>query len=645
MIARTPDITATDAAPDTVTGAYAQGSCVPPDSADCIGDILCAVAQEQPAAPVIVAPEAAPLTYGALWEQVQRTRSELSLLGVGRGSVVATALPPGPVAAAALLSFASAASVAPVNPVLTQRELSETYRRLDPDLVAVAEVGPRAPRAAAESLGLPTVILRGDPAGEAGRYRLLSIGNARAAFARDLPERDGSPAAGDITLILSTSGTTGQPKLVPLTHANVLAAARATCAVHGLGPGDVRLNVMPLFHVQGLVGAVVAAVASGGSVVCTEGFDATRIPRHLEEHGVTWFSGSPTMYRELLRTADGAGAPAPASLRFLRVGSAALPASLRAQLEDRFAVPVVESYGMTEAHQIASTPLPPGGVERGAVGHPTGCDVRIATTDGEPAAWGEQGEILIRGPNVAPGYLVDGEVDTSALRGGWFATGDVGSLDPEGRLTIVGRLGEFINRGGEKVSPYEVEEQLGAHPGVCEAAVFGIPHADYDEDVVAAVVSNPCGSVTERELRAFLADRLAPFKRPRRIYFVESLPRGATGKLERGRLADICADAPDEGALGEDTPESNGRAVRTRQSATEIALLALWRSTLESDDLTADDDFFTAGGDSLAGMALLAEVASVFAVEIPPLDMYEHANTVRKMAAYIDRVREGAAQP
>jgi acyl-CoA synthetase (AMP-forming)/AMP-acid ligase II/acyl carrier protein len=605
------------------------GRCLPGEQQDTLRDVLRAAAQDRPAGVAIAAPDQDPVTYGELWERVERMRCDLLALGLGRESIVATSLPSGPLPAAAFLGLASATTMAPVNPVLTEPEMVRSFRAIRPDLVIVTTSGPQGARAAAAALGLPTADLRAD--GTLETAPLLSAGFDAS------PERgpSGDPAGhDDFALLLTTSGTSGEPKLVPLTQGNILAGARATGLAYELTAADVRLNIMPLFHVQGLVGSVVATVASGGTVVCPAGFDAPRILRWLDEHAVTWFSGSPTMYHELLRT-PAPDAHLPSSLRFLRAGSAALPQPLRQRLEERFQIPVIESYGMTEAHQIASTPLAPDDRRAGAIGPPTGCDLWIAAADGSPVCHNEPGEILIRGPNVAPGYWSGGELRRDAFEGDWFRTGDVGALDAAGQLTILGRLKELINRGGEKVSPYEVEDALSAHPAVREAAVFGIPHPDYGEDVAAAVVASTSATPSERELRMFVAGRLAPYKRPQRFYFIEKIPRGLTGKIERRKVAEHVGGSMQTEI---ETPSDDINPV----SATELALLALWRSVFEDDEVSVDDDFFAIGGDSLTGMRLLAQVQSAFGIELPPLAMYDETNTIKAMAAYIDRVRQPA---
>jgi oxalate---CoA ligase len=599
------------------------GSAVPTDVDIALGDVVRRGAAQHPDAPAVTAPGSEPLTYRRLSEQVELVRETLGGRLVEPGAIVATALPNGPEAAVAFLAFASIATVAPINPVLTGREVGDAFRRLRPRLVVVAPGTPRPVREAARIAGLPLVELEPRPGEQAGRF--------------DVPEHAGSAgeagpwaAPDDTALVLATSGTTGLPKLVPLTHRNVVAAAGATCLAHGLRPGDVRLNVMPLFHVQGLVGAVVAAVVSGGVVACAPGFEPERMAGWLDESGATWFSGSPTMHREILAAASRGIVPRAGTLRFVRAGSAALPARLRAELEDAFGLPVVESYGMTEAHQIASTPLPPGVHKAGTVGPPTGADVLVADASGEPQPIGEPGEILIQGPNVTPRYVDDDEANRAAFVRGWLRTGDVGFVDDDGYLTIVGRMKELINRGGEKVSPKEVEEAIAAHHRVREVAVFAVPDPVVDEDVGAAVVLEGDETLDRRELASFLKDRLAAFKRPRHVVFVDAIPRGPTGKIQRQRLHEL---------LNLETATAPPRREAPAGSALETALSALWCDLLGVEEIAPDDDFFALGGDRLQWARLLERVRDAFRVEIAPAALDEGATTVAAMATLVERER------
>jgi acyl-CoA synthetase (AMP-forming)/AMP-acid ligase II len=342
-----------------------------------------------------------------------------------------------------------------------------------------------------------------------------------------------------VALVLHTSGTTSRPKLVPLTHRNVCASAHHIAATLELSPMDRCLNVMPLFHIHGLMAAVLASLEAGGSVFCTPGFSALKFFSWLQEADPTWYTAVPTMHQAILARAErNPRILAAARLRFVRSSSSSLPPRVMAELEKTFRAPVIEAYGMTEAaHQMASNPLPPRPRKPGTVGVAAGPEVAVMDEEGRILPAGSPGEVVIRGPNVTPGYQANPGANATSFTHGWFRTGDQGVLDPDGYLTITGRLKEIINRGGEKISPREVDEVLLDHPAVQQAVAFAVPHPTLGEEVAAAVVLRDGARATEEELRAFASGRLAPFKVPRTLLFLEEIPKGPTGKLQRIGLA------------------------------------------------------------------------------------------------------------
>jgi acyl-CoA synthetase (AMP-forming)/AMP-acid ligase II len=356
---------------------------------------------------------------------------------------------------------------------------------------------------------------------------------------RGAAERGGPAQAEDTALILHTSGTTARPKIVPLLQRNVVATARHIVATLALRPEDVCLNIMPLFHIHGLMAATLASLAAGSQVSCSPGFNALRFFHWLDEVRPSWYTAVPTMHQTILARADRhPESVAGSRLRLIRSSSASLPPQVMAELERTFRAPVVEAYGMTEAaHQMASNPLPPRARKPGSVGPAAGPEVGIMDERGNLLSRGEIGEVVIRGPNVTPGYEANPEANAKAFTDGWFRTGDQGSLDEDGYLRLTGRLKELINRGGEKISPLEVDEALMHHPAVLQVVAFPMPHEKLGEEVAAAVVLREGLHATERELRAFAATRLADFKVPRRIVIVSEIPKGATGKLQRIGLA------------------------------------------------------------------------------------------------------------
>ncbi|MDR1989359.1 MAG: AMP-binding protein, partial [Acidobacteriaceae bacterium] len=346
------------------------------------------------------------------------------------------------------------------------------------------------------------------------------------------------PAATDVALVLHTSGSTGRPKRVPLTHTNLTISAGNIARHYALSADDVAMCVMPLFHVHGLVASTLGTLATGGTLVVPTKFNPLSFWRVARDHGITWYSAVPTIHQLLLaRTDPSAGRPAGAErLRFIRSCSAALPPQVMHDLEAAFGAPVLEAYGMTEAaHQMASNPLPPAMRKPGSVGRGTDVQISIMDAEGRHLPVGEAGEIVIKGPNVTSGYENNPEANATSFTDGWFRTGDQGVVDADGYLTLVARIKELIVRGGEKISPREIDEVLLAHPSIAEAVCFGVPHTMWGEEVAAVVVVK--APVSEAEILAFCKERLAEFKRPKQIYITDTLPRTATGKIQRGAIA------------------------------------------------------------------------------------------------------------
>ncbi len=472
----------------------------------------------------------APLPYAAFRDLAARTVASLNAIGIGRGDRVAIVLPNGPEMAAVFVTVACGATTAPLNPSYREDEFAFYIEDLRAKALIVMRGAETPARAAAAKLGVP--LLEVVPEGPAGSFKLEGGTPGTAA----LP---GMAQPEDVALVLHTSGTTARPKIVPLTQTNVTASATNIAAALSLAPADVCLNVMPLFHIHGLIAAVLGSLRAGGTVVCTPGFDALRFFRWMDEERPSWFTAVPTMHQAILSRAErNREIIERAKLRFIRSSSASLPGPVMEQMEATFGCPLVESYGMTEAsHQMCSNPLA-GPRKPGKVGRPAGPEVAIMADDGTILPQGEIGEVVIRGPNVTQGYEANPDANAKAFTQGWFRTGDQGLFDEDGFLLLTGRLKELINRGGEKVSPLEVDGVLSAHPAVAQALTFAIPHAKLGEDVGAAVVLREGAALTERELRDFAAKSLADFKVPRKVVFLPEIPKGATGKLMRIGLAE-----------------------------------------------------------------------------------------------------------
>jgi acyl-CoA synthetase (AMP-forming)/AMP-acid ligase II len=355
------------------------------------------------------------------------------------------------------------------------------------------------------------------------------------------------PSVDDIALVLHTSGSTGRPKRVPLKHANLSISAQNVARHYALTADDVSLCVMPLFHVHGLVASTLATLSTGGTVVVPAKFNPLSFWRVARDYGVTWYSAVPTLHQLLLaRVSDRTKRPeGTEKLRFIRSCSAALPPQVMADLEQSFGAPVLEAYGMTEAaHQMASNPLPPRAHKAGSVGPGSDVQISIMDAEGRHQATGQQGEVVIKGPNVITGYENNPDANAKSFTDGWFRTGDQGFLDADGYLHLVARIKELINRGGEKISPREIDEVLLAHPAVAEAVCFGVPHGTWGEEVEAAVVLREGAGASDAELVAYCKERLADFKRPKQIHVTTAIPRTATGKIQRGVVARAYAQNP-----------------------------------------------------------------------------------------------------
>jgi acyl-CoA synthetase (AMP-forming)/AMP-acid ligase II len=508
-----------------------------------MSDTVWGIVSSATGARTIGAPGRPWLPASGLHRIAEHVGATLAAAGIGPGDRVAIVLPNGPEMAAAFLTVAAHCCAAPLNPAYKADEFEFYLSDLQPAaiILSATEAGPA--RDVASRLQIPLLILHADP-DSAGAFRLdgSALPSGAATVRRALP--------GDPALVLHTSGTTARPKIVPLSNGNVAASARHIAATLGLGPADTCLNIMPLFHIHGLIAAVTASLSAGAAVCCTPGFNAFKFGEWLTEVAPTWYTAVPTMHQAILmRMRSRPEQARAAGLRFIRSSSASLPPQVMAELEAVFGCPVIESYGMTEAaHQMASNPLPPRARKPGSVGVAAGPEIAVMDDDGALLPQGEIGEVVIRGPNVTAGYDNNPAANAKAFTDGWFRTGDQGRLDGEGYLFLTGRLKEQINRGGEKISPLEVDVVLLDHPAIAEVCTFGIPHPVLGEEVGAVVVPRSGETLTEAEVRDFATARLAAFKVPRRVMVMADIPKGATGKVQRiGLAAKLGLGTPDAG--------------------------------------------------------------------------------------------------
>ena len=485
-------------------------------------------------APAISAPARSALSFGALRSLIGATLASLNALGVGRNDRVAIVLPNGPEMATCFMACASGVASAPLNPAYRADEfefyLSDLHAK-----ALIVEQGSTSPAVdVAIKLGVRIVEL------------LPALDQGAGAFTLQPREPGGTPAAAggyaqldDVSMVLHTSGTTSRPKIVPLSQANLTASATNIRRTLDFQSSDCGLNIMPLFHIHGLIAGVLAPLSAGSQVFCTPGFNALKFFGWMDEAKPTWYTAVPTMHQAILgRASKNAEVIARHPLRFLRSSSSSMPPQVIRELEDVFKAPLVEAYGMTEAtHQMTANPLPPAARKPGTVGRAAGPEVAIMGADGSLLGAGATGEIVIRGPNVTAGYENNPSANAEAFTHGWFRTGDQGVMDADGYVSITGRLKEIINRGGEKISPREVDEILMDHEAVAQVVCFGMPHAKLGEEVAAVVVLREGRLASERDLQEFVATRAADYKVPKKILFMDEIPKGATGKLQRIGLA------------------------------------------------------------------------------------------------------------
>ena len=480
----------------------------------------------------LVSKDESSLTYADLSTLINQVSSQMKYLGIENNSVVAIVSNNGPVAATTFLSVASSATAAPLNPIYQEPEFKFYLKDLNAKALLVESNKHLAARKAATELGIQIIDI--DEKFLPGIISLSQNG-------KEVPQMKFNYNSSEhIALVLHTSGTTSRPKIVPLKVDNILNSARNISNTLNLTSKDRYLNIMPLFHIHGLIAGVLSTLYSGGSLFCTSGFDGFSFFKMLKDFEPTWYSGVPTMHQTILNRAPRNKILIDQSqLRFIRSSSASLPVKVLHDLETTFSCPVIEAYGMTEAaHQMTSNLLPPEKRIAGSVGVAAGPEVAVLSEGKVIQKKNFMGEIIIRGDNVFSGYLNNPKANSESFIKGWFRTGDEGKFDDDGYLIICGRLKEIINRAGEKIMPKEIDEIILLHPAVEQAVTFSVPHKTLGEEVGLAVKLKENEIIDKKALQSFCAKHLAKFKIPTKIIFVEEIPKGATGKLQRIGLAE-----------------------------------------------------------------------------------------------------------
>jgi acyl-CoA synthetase (AMP-forming)/AMP-acid ligase II/thioesterase domain-containing protein len=573
-------------------------------------DLTCEIRRlvpEQSRCPAIMAPGREALGYEALWRQTGEIAGLLSLRGLRRGDAVAIVMPDGPEQLATFLAVSQVAVCAPLNPAFRATEFESHLADLRARAVIVQAGLDSAAVLVARGMGIEVMEALPDRRGPAGALALRSTA---------APRPEGEPVYPvETALLLHTSATTGRPKLVPLTHAQVISQVGVSREAYPKVDDSRALILVPQFHLHGILSFLIQ-LFSGGASICTSGFRPESFFDWMRTFAPTQYAANPTLQRAILSLCPPGKPPAAFhSLRFVTSTGAPMAPGLHAELERALGVPVVDGYGLTEAGRVTVTPLDPARRKPGSVGECVGPKIAILGSDGAFLGPGQEGEIVLRGPMVTSGYAHDPEANRRAFLDGWFRTGDLGYRDEDGFLFVVGRLKEMINRGAEKILPYEIEQVLSRHPGVREAAVFGYPHSRLGEDVGAAVVPWPEHAPTAPGLRRFAAADLAEFKIPRRIVFVSEIPKTRTGKPQRARMAELLNIAP--ARPGEDAADLD---------PLEARLAAIWSGLLAVSPIARDDDFFLLGGDSLLAVQMLAEVGAACSCNVGPEALMESAS-------------------
>jgi surfactin family lipopeptide synthetase A len=558
-----------------------------------------------PDAMAISAPGRASLTYSMLWDHIRTGALALNSFGVGRGDHIAIVLPQGPELAVAVVTITAVAAAAPFNPGAIREEFERGFDELAPKALIVRAGDSNPARGVAQERGILVIELLAKMSEPAGIFSLKGLQK------REKPD-ELYALPDDTALVLSTSATTAKAKFVPLTHRNVRAAADNTSVALNLGPQDRCLVAATLFHAHGLVAGMMSSLMAGATAICPPTFDTEAFFACLDELQPSWYTAVPTVHQAILREAPRhMSIVARQRLRFIRSASAYLPDTTRAELEKVFKTIVVEGYGLTEAMQLTNTPLDPNRRKIGSLGVVGTSEIGIMDESGHLLGPSQSGEIVARGPVVTAGYLNLPDINISTFHNGWFKTGDVGYIDDDGHLYMTGRIKDQINRGGEKISPQEIDRVLLNHPDVLQALAFGMDHPTLGEEVAAAIVLRPGTVVSPDEIRNHAKSRLQDFKVPRRVFIVPALPENTTGKLLRRDLA---------AHLGELKERPIYVAPR---NPLEQELVEIWEDLLAQSPLGIHDNFFDMGGQSLIAAQVISRIRRDFQVQVPVRLLFE----------------------
>jgi len=575
--------------------------------------------EKTPNAKALISTEDDSLTYFELFENIKRLVNQLEHFGIRNNDRIALVLPNGLDMATLFLAVSSFASCAPLNPSYQETEFDYYLNDLNAKAVITKHGFNKYIKSTANSHNIPILELTTNQESGSEMFNFSNLDNNNSNCSFSKPD--------DVALVLHTSGTTSRPKVVPLLNKNLCASANNIKNTLKLNPKDKCLNVMPLFHIHGLIGALLSSISAGGCVICTAGFNSKSILGWINKFNPSWYSAVPTMHQAVLNEVNTSNVISN-NLRFIRSSSSALPPSVMSELEKIFDAPVVESYGMTEAsHQMTSNPLPPNVRKPGSVGIAAGPEVGIMDDKGELLENNEVGEIVIRGDNVTPGYENNPEANEKSFTNGWFRTGDEGYFDEDNYLFISGRIKEIINRGGEKISPREIDEVILEHQAVTLAITFSVPHDSLGEDVVTAVVLKSDAEVTENEIRSFAFKSLADYKVPSQVIFVDEIPKGPTGKLQRIGLHKKLESFIKPEFLEPTDP-------------VEKKLALIWSNLLKNEKIGSNDNFFRLGGDSLLAMQVVSHIRKDFNIEVELQYMFKEPTLKGQAVMILEKLVE-----
>jgi oxalate---CoA ligase len=561
-----------------------------------------------------------PLSYQELEARTHAVAALLQDHNVQKGDRVVVPVPNTPDGVLAVLGAMRTAIAVPVDPSATAPERAGILHKVQPAVVLLPS---------------PYTAWTDDPPGGQAIDAHLAWRARRSDLGSNVPH---DPEPHDPAVLVATSGSVDDPRLVVLTHAQWTTGARRVVEHFMLGKHDRTVNVMPLFHNHGLNGCVLATLIAGGEVQCPGPIDAASLASWLEGTAPTWLTAAPTALRAV---SDAVNASARLTgslpLRVLRTSSAPMPVELAEALEDTLGAPVVEVWGLTEAAGQVTAQAVPDAPRRprepGAVGPARhGFAIAVVNEDGRPCPAGEPGTVLVKGSVMASGYYRDEAATKRLFTDDWLNTRDIGVLDTDGNLLLKGRENDYLNRGGEKIWLPQVDAACRAHPAIQDAMAFDMPHVRLGSILAVALVPVPGAEVDPAELRNFLRGRLPPSHLPRRVEFISDVPVGSTGKPRRRLLAERFGNG-DSGTASHIKARSD--RLRPPRSPLMVVLAALWCDVLRLDHIDDDADFLASGGDSILATKLIAAVSEVLGVDLPLDIVFHDGSTVETMAHFV----------